>query len=329
MRKKNKHICQILVITGISILFHAALSIGESEAGTFELALLPDFNIAAAGDWDCNFDTRQTVNNILEKDPELVIGLGDYVYKENTADCWLKVIEPLRDIFKIVVGNHETKSLIIFNQIINYLGVDYFGPNNQEYYYSFDLHNAHFLVMSDYTPLTSGEYSQVYKKGSKQHTFVENDLAQSAENPKINWIIVSHHNQKYASILNTTIDPANEWVDIYHSLFEKYNVDLVLQGHQHNYQRTFPIKYNVINPEYPLLADNSTKSYSDPDGPVFVTVGTAGAHLQKLNGKAPYITTQAVKFGFLNIDILKNGTALNGTFYSNDGTIDDRFTISK
>ena len=328
MRMGKVVMSALIIFTALSVMTCSQRTI-DAEQVSNSGNTTSNLNIAAEGDWSCNADTQQTIDNIIGKDPELTIGFGDYVYNEKNADCWIGKIEPLKHGLKLVVGNHEIKDLPTRVQIIDYLKIDYFGPNNQEYYYSFDLHNAHFLVMSDYSPLTSGEYSQVYKKGSKQHTFVENDLAQSAENPKINWIIVSHHHQKYASILNRTIDPANEWVDIYHSLFEKYNVDLVLQGHQHNYQRTFPIKYNVINPEYPLLADNNTKSYSDPDGPIFVTVGTAGAHLQKLNGKAPYIITQAVKFGFLNIDILKNGTALNAKFYSNDGSATDPFVISK
>jgi hypothetical protein len=41
--------------------------------------LIPSFNIAGAGDWDCNSNTQETVRNIQNKDPELTIGLGDYV----------------------------------------------------------------------------------------------------------------------------------------------------------------------------------------------------------------------------------------------------------
>jgi hypothetical protein len=57
--------------------------------------LIPSFNIAAAGDWDCNSNTEETVRNIQNKDPELTIGLGDYVYNEKSADCWIEEIEPL------------------------------------------------------------------------------------------------------------------------------------------------------------------------------------------------------------------------------------------
>ena len=61
---------------------------------------LSDFNFAAAGDWGCNSNTVDTVNNIVNKNPELVLGLGDYSY-EDTADCWLEIITPLDDKIEI------------------------------------------------------------------------------------------------------------------------------------------------------------------------------------------------------------------------------------
>ncbi len=49
-----------------------------------------------------------------------------------------------------------------------------------------------------------------------------------------------------------------------------------------------------------------------------------------LLGKSPYIVTQFKRFGFLNIDVVDNGTKLIGTFYdSRDGNAKDHFTIIK
>ena len=36
-----------------------------------------DFNFAAVGDWECNPNTADTIKNIQNKDPELVLALGD------------------------------------------------------------------------------------------------------------------------------------------------------------------------------------------------------------------------------------------------------------
>src|ERR671911_2769300 len=235
-----------------------------------------NFNFAAAGDWGCTSHTTDTVNNILDKNPELVLGLGDYEYYGDDADCWLEIVEPIDDKMKIAIGNHEVEGE---SKLTQYM--EHFGLSNQ--YYSFDYQNVHFTVMSDYV---SDEI------GSEQYIFVQNDLAKAAADPNIDWIIVSHHSQKYASTKNYDIPEEREWNNIYHPLFEQYNVDLVLQGHQHNYQRTYPIKYNSDSPKNPIITDTNKNTYTNPEGQIYLTVGTGGAGLHKLNGnKAPYTVT--------------------------------------
>jgi hypothetical protein len=55
------------------------------------------FNFAAAGDWACTSKAKDTVKNIIDHDPELVLALGDLSY-DSSAKCWLKIIKPLRFI---------------------------------------------------------------------------------------------------------------------------------------------------------------------------------------------------------------------------------------
>jgi hypothetical protein len=226
---------------------------------------------------------------------------------------------------KIAIGNHEVEEE---SKLTQYM--EHFGLSNQ--YYSFDYQNVHFTVMSDYV---SDEID------SEQYTFVQNDLAKAAAaDPNVDWIVIVHHDQEYASTANNLLSRANKWKEAYHPLFEQYNVDLVLQGHQHNYQRTYPIKYNIDTPINPIITDRNRSNYTNPEGQIFATVGTAGASLHNLNGnKAPYlITAQDEVYGFLNVDVTTNNnggtTVLVGTFYSNDddgasGEMTDQFTITK
>ena len=67
------------------------------------------FNFAAAGDWACTSKAKDTVKNIIDHDPELVLALGDLSY-DSSAKCWLKIIKPLKEKIKIVIGNHEADS---------------------------------------------------------------------------------------------------------------------------------------------------------------------------------------------------------------------------
>ncbi len=63
---------------------------------------------------------------------------------------------------------------------------------------------------------------------------------------------------------------------------------------------------------------------------MYVTVGTGGAALHKFNGKAPYVATQYMGFGFLDISITSNGRNMTGSFYSSsDNLVKDSFTLLK
>ncbi len=96
--------------------------------------------------------------------------------------------------------------------------------------------------------------------------------------------------------------------------------------------------YNSDTPITPIITDENRNNYTNPEGQLFVTVGTGGVSLHNLNGnKAPYIiTAQDEEFGFLNVDVMNNNnngdvtTTLVGTFYDNDDReIKDQFTITK
>ena len=69
----------------------------------------------------------------------------------------------------------------------------------------------------------------------------------------------------------------------------EYNISS-LQGHAHNYQRTYPISYNTTNPSSPIIENTNNDTYQKPTGEIFLTVGTGGESLHEFVGyKPPYI----------------------------------------
>ncbi|HET9806312.1 MAG TPA: hypothetical protein VFP49_05350 [Nitrososphaeraceae archaeon] len=133
--------------------------------------------------------------------------------------------------------------------------------------------------------------------------------------------------------------------DIYHPLFDKYGVDLVFTSDNHNYQRTFPLKYNSEDGDSsnnPIIVDrNQDNYYNNNDRVIYLIIGTAGRSLYEIKQQAPFVARQNDKhFGFLNIDI--NNKTIKGTFYANESELPhyhyvnyqnniiiDHFTISK
>jgi hypothetical protein len=129
----------------------------------------------------------------------------------------------------------------------------------------------------------------------------------------------------------STCEGSSSLRDAYHPLFDKYRVDLVLQAHVHNYQRTFPLKYDTVSPSSPTRTSKSTSSYTDPEGEIFATVGTGGINFHGLSGKSYFVVSQqAAKFGILDILMTNDGTKLTGKYYRNgESTPFDTFTITK
>ena len=97
----------------------------------------------------------------------------------------------------------------------------------------------------------------------------------------------------------------------------------------HNYQRTYPIKYNSVNTTNPIITSTNTSNYTNPQGRIYIIAGTAGAHFFPLYGEAPYVVTQFLAHGFVDVTITNNGKTLSGKFYADDGSVKDEFMINK
>ncbi|MGE3859094.1 MAG: metallophosphoesterase, partial [Nitrososphaeraceae archaeon] len=272
------------------------------------------FNFAAAGDWGCNSNTDKNVQSMISKGSELVLGLGDYSYESN-ADCWLDSISPVNDKMKISLGNHDSDEEEGPEITVQFL--DHFNLDKQ--YYSFTKGNVFFLVMS----------TQVsYSKNSEQFNFVQQELEKASTDPNIDWIVVYYHKPMYAS--STKHVGLTSLRDIYHPLFDQYKVDLVLTGHNHNYQRTYPLQFNDANSDTPIIVDKNPNTYSDVGFPIFITSGTGGVSLHSLGAQPEFNAKQFGKFGHLNVDVSRDtANKLVGVFYDLTGNKLDEFTITK
>ena len=274
-----------------------------------------DFNFAAVGDFGCSKNAENTVKNMEDKKPELVLPLGDLSY-QSTANCWFDMMTPLKGKIMVTLGHHDVNDG--GEKLDQYVkGFDF-----NKHYYSYDYNNVHFLIMAS---------ESKFKNGSEQYDFVKQDLEKTSTNKDINWIVVTIYRPLYTSPSKHTAEESMR--DLYHPLFDKYGIDLVLQAHNHNYQRTYPLTYNPEKGSNPIMTNGFTTGYNSfEDGVVFATVGTGGEGFYTLDGRSPFIATQFDRFGFLNLEI-KNGnphTTLTGTFFDNKGDeIKDYFTIKK
>lgn len=308
----------LVFIIATSLLFFVDASTWESNQAESKSKDLNNFNFVVAGDFGCNEEANKTIQGMMNKEPELVIALGDLADKK-IPDCWFNMISPLdnNNRVKISFGWDEVSGKYDkFNQYLKHF-------NLSKPYYSFDYKNIHFLAMA-----TPKNRIIPYNETSEQYEFIKKDLIKAHNNRSIDWIIVYSYRSFYSS--NTTHPGLDELQDAYHPLFDKYHVDVVLQAHNHNYQRTYPISYNYTRQFTPVIMDRNDESYSNIEkGQIFFTVGTGGADIYNITGQAPYVVEQFLRHGFLNVDVTDKGSKLSAQFIDNGGLTHDHITISK
>ncbi|CAK9302444.1 unnamed protein product [Gordionus sp. m RMFG-2023] len=215
-----------------------------------------------------------------------VIHAGDMAYdmhdsRGKRGDQFLRQIQPIASRVPYITcpGNHENHGN--FTQYRNKFGM----PGGRDMFFSFNLGPAHFISFST-------EYYFFYRYGfwqvKKQYEWLEKDLkeANKPENKaKRPWIITFGHRPMYCS--NRNVDdctahssrvrtgiPFFRWYGL-EELFYRYNVDLEIWAHEHDYERFWPVyNYQVKN------GTVSSNPYHEPKAPVHIITGSAGCSEQ-------------------------------------------------
>ena len=270
-------------------------------------------NIATAADFGINKNSIKTLANIQSSDPEIILLAGDL--GQSTAERWIESSKIIgKENVYIVLGDGDLPQE---KQKLR----EYYDLNND--YYSFDYENIHFLAVTP-ADLTLAERArgvsqETISNDKMQLDFIRTDLKHANDNPETDFTIVFMHLPMYSSIQYPFMDLRNEL----QPMFDLYGVDLVISGHQHAYERTYPVMFNNA------ITDYEKCSYNNPDGQIYLTVGTGGHSHAKSEQKQPWsVIINHNDFGFLNIKLVNNGKTLYGEFTSNTGKIMDAFQIN-
>ncbi len=215
----------------VKILYVGDPQIGASKGQTQDGAELTNesgsANTAARND---GFGWNRTLNYALEENPDLnfVISAGDQVNKTG---------QPKEEEYAAYLGADALSGLAVATTIGNHDSL------NEDYSYHFNNPNA-----SEYGATTAGgDYYYTYGDGlfivlnTNNYNVAEHkELIKEAieANPDAAWRIVTIHQDIYGSgldhsdtdgmILRTQLTP----------VFDEYDIDVVLQGHDHTYSRS-------------------------------------------------------------------------------------------
>jgi len=145
--------------------------------------------------------------------------------------------------------------------------------------YSFDAGDVHWTVL-DTNPYA--DWSDPALRG-----WLERDLAAAREKA---WRIVAFHQPPFHSS-KTHYD--EQRTRVLAPLFEEYGVDLVISGHIHNYQRSYPLRFvpekgndgrvvglgGHVKGRWTLDTAFDGKSKTKPEGVIYLVTGGGGARL--------------------------------------------------
>lgn len=175
-----------------------------------------------------------------------------------------------------------------------------------------------------------------YSKDSERWRWTA-DALEGAETAKIPWTVVGMHTP-CLSVGTYDCQAGQEFTNM---LMEK-KADLVLTGHDHNYQRTHQLGAGTACPDLvpqtfsAACLKDSDASMAHGAGTVFVTVGTGGVGLYDVQDSDPEAGYFAAWSGrnrdpaFGTLDVTATADQLSARFVPAEGyTFTDAFTIAR
>jgi acid phosphatase type 7 len=228
-----------------------------------------DPTLLAAGDIaDCHSDGDEATAALLDHLPGIVAALGDTVYDSGTAqefaDCYDPTWGRHKSRTKPAVGNHD----YLTSGASGYF--DYFGAvagNRTKGYYSYELGSWHIVVLNSNCAKVGGCHA-----GSPQEQWLRKDLA---AHPTACTLAYWHHPRfsfgKYDD---------NEATRVLWQALDEAGAEIVLSGHDHNYQRWAP-----QNPDGTLDRERGIREFVvGTGGKNHYPLGSPPANVEKSNG---------------------------------------------
>ncbi|HUR14272.1 MAG TPA: metallophosphoesterase family protein [Mycobacteriales bacterium] len=238
------------------------------------------YSVPTAGRNDAHHNTKLA----QRIDPALHAIVGDLAYANGDQaiwDQWMGMVSPMarRRPWMPCIGNHEIESqLDPVGLLLDTWGDHGYDPYRTRFdlpgnghsdlsncFYRFRYGSVEFLSI-DNNDVTSEIPLNVGYTGGRQKAWVESTLKRAAADPAVDFIVVLMHQAAFSSSSKhgSDLGVQTTWLD----LFSKYGVDLVLQGHDHVYERTHAMRGMAV-------ADDSGP-YRTDTGTVFVLVGNGG-----------------------------------------------------
>ena len=273
-------------------------------------------SIADHGDSSEAMDVSEAI--IADESAQMVTVSGDIAYadgEQSAWDSWFQVQqESMTHIpWVTAVGNHENEPGYEFTPYEHRFDSD-LQIESETFWYSRDVPGVHMVFMS-----TEHDYSV----GSTQYSWIEQDLS-SVNRDVTPFVIVYGHKPMYSS--NSYHGSEVELRNALEELYVAQGVDLVIAGHDHFYERTWPVSAETV------MDTGKDNLFSRGQGPIHLVIGIAGrSAYEDLDEPQPEWSAfrENNSYGWTRLVYDGNAGQLSLTHYRIDGTIGDQFTITE
>jgi hypothetical protein len=253
------------------------------------------FTFTAFGDEGVTYDAVATTNLIQAQNPAFHLHAGDISYAEDGGgglvtdgydprvwDSFFTQIEPVASSipWQVAVGNHEMET---WYSPDGYGGqFDRFAfPQQKTSYYSFTYGNVAVLSL-DANDVSNEIPANLGYSGGAQTAWLAKQLPAYRSDPNIDFIVAYFHHCAYCTCSSHSSEGGvrTTWVP----LFDKYSVDLVINGHNHLYERTDPLKGGVVTTAAPIGSTVTPATH----GTTYITAGGGGESLYEFTAADSY-----------------------------------------
>ncbi|HEV7861729.1 MAG TPA: metallophosphoesterase, partial [Acidimicrobiia bacterium] len=270
----------LVTICLVSAVLRAAPSRAITVTPADPQAVSGSITFGAAGDMGGGSDASATLTTLAAAGTNFFLHLGDMSYGQITPEsAWCKFVTDRVGTtfpYEIVSGGHESNTN---NGDISKFAAclpDKVGGINGKYgkQYFFDYPQAPQSPLARIIMISPGEKLpeglQSYVKGTANYAFVQNSI-ENAHAAGIPWVIVG-----MAFDCITAGEKSCEISADLFNLLVSEKVDLVLQGHEHGYERSKQLALSGACPAVPVgsfksgcvVDDGSDNAYSQGLGPV-------------------------------------------------------------
>jgi Calcineurin-like phosphoesterase len=224
-------------------------------------------------------DAMNSIATVAQSESSFYLAMGDLSYQAGGEQEWCTTFKTSFNDVELIAGNHDSGESP-GGHIDNYriycpytlATSSLVGDYGKQYYFDYPQDGTPSTRFIMITPGVKGTLNIDYTRNGEGYAFTKNAIDDARERG-IKWIVIGMHK----NCISAGAKPCEAGTDLMNLLIQE-KVDLILQGHDHNYQRSHQLRCLKVNSaDLDCIADKGDDGiYTKGAGPVILINGEFG-----------------------------------------------------